>query len=190
MKRRPLVSVIGNAEVPDDDVRIGLAEEVGRLLVDAGARVVTGGRRGVMAAAMRGARAAARYREGDTIGLYPGHDPDGASEFADIVIATGLDFARNLLVANSDGIIVVGGSAGTLVELASAWHFRRPVVALDTPGWGQRVAGTRLDERVRVDESVMPVADDVVHLAATPADAVELIMQLIPLHTKRHQPLL
>jgi hypothetical protein len=64
------------------------------------------------------------------------------------------------------------------------------VVALDTPGWGQRVAGTRLDERVRVDESVMPVADDVVRLAATPADAVELIMQLIPLHTKRHQPLL
>jgi hypothetical protein len=36
----------------------------------------------------------------------------------------------------------------------------------------------------------MPVADDVVRLAATPADAVELIMQLIPLHTKRHQPLL
>lgn len=92
--------------------------------------------------------------------------------------------------ADSDGIIVVGGSAGTLVELASAWHFRRPVVALDTPGWGRRVAGTRLDERVRVDETVIPVADDVVRLAVTPAEAVTVIMQLIPLHTRRHQPLL
>jgi uncharacterized protein (TIGR00725 family) len=188
-QRRPLVSVIGNADVPDGDERIPLAEEVGRLLVQAGARVVTGGRRGVIEAAMRGARMARGYREGDTIALYPGHDPNGASEYADIVIATGLDFARNLLVANSDGVIVVGGSSGTLVELASAWHFRRPIVALDTPGWGQRVAGTRLDERVRVDESVMPPDEDVVRLAATPADAVAMVMRLIPLHTRRHKPL-
>jgi hypothetical protein len=57
-----------------------------------------------MAAAMDGAHTSARYADGDTIAILPGHDPNEASSSADIVLATGMNLARNLIVANSDGV--------------------------------------------------------------------------------------
>ncbi|MBM3853942.1 MAG: acyl-CoA synthetase, partial [Verrucomicrobia bacterium] len=97
---------------------------MGRLLVDHGCRVVTGGLGGIMAAAMEGARQSTKYREGDTIAVLPGHDPAEAAESADIVLATGMSLGRNIVVANADGLIAIGGGAGTLSEIALAWQLR------------------------------------------------------------------
>ena len=54
------------------------------------------------------------------MGLIPETDPDDAyaSKAADIVIPTGLDHARNLVVAQSDAVIAIGGGAGTLSDMA------------------------------------------------------------------------
>lgn len=179
--RRLLVAVIGDSNLGQNDLKIELARDVGRLLVDSGFRVVTGGLGGVMAAAMDGAHTSARYADGDTIAVLPGHDPNEASSSADIVLATGMNLARNLIVANSDGVIAIGGGAGTLSEIALAWQMRRPVVALAVDGWSKKLGASRIDGRVRQSD----VEDDQVHAASTPADAVRMIAELMPRYSKR-----
>jgi hypothetical protein len=180
-KRRSIIAVIGDSNPPPEDARLRMASEVGRLLVDHGCRVITGGLGGVMAAAMAGARQSDKYREGDTIAVIPSHDPSEAAESADIVLATGLGLGRNIIVANADGVIAIGGGAGTLSEVALAWQLRRPIVALDADGWSRRIAAMPLDGRKRQPD----VEDDKVHLARAPAEAVRLILSLVPRHAKR-----
>ena len=104
------------------------AEEVGRLLAERGCAVVTGGLDEVMEAAHRGAKAAG----GTTIAILPGEDRRAANAWADHVVVTGIGHARNLAVAASgEAVIAVGGSYGTLAEMALALRLGRRVVALD-----------------------------------------------------------
>lgn len=147
MVRRRVVSVVGGAT--GSEPLLAEAEALGRALVDAGFRVATGGRGGVMAAASRGARSSPRWTEGTVVGLLPGLDAADANPWVDVVIPTGLHHARNtLLVAMADAVVAVGGGAGTLSEIALAWVHGKPVVALDLgEGWSARLAGERLDER-------------------------------------------
>jgi uncharacterized protein (TIGR00725 family) len=122
---RPQVSVVGSGA--ENEVR---AEEVGRMLAERGCTVVCGGLGEVMAAAARGAKA----EGGTTIGILPGLSRDEANEWIDHVVLTGLGHARNALVAASgDAVIAVGGSYGTLTEIAFARILGRPVVILE-PG--------------------------------------------------------
>ena len=107
------------------------AEEVGRLLAEQGATVVTGGLGEVMSAASRGARSAG----GTTIGILPGESRTHANEWLDHVVVTGIGHGRNLaVVASGDAVIAVGGRYGTLAEIGFALTLGRPVVVLE-PGW-------------------------------------------------------
>jgi uncharacterized protein (TIGR00725 family) len=104
------------------------AEEVGRLLAERGCTVVSGGLDEVMAAAHRGAKAAG----GVTIAILPGENRHAANPWADHVVVTGIGHARNLAVAASgDAVIAVGGSYGTIAEIALALRLGRRVVALE-----------------------------------------------------------
>lgn len=106
-----------------------LAEEVGRLLAEAGAVVLTGGRGGVMAAASRGAAQAG----GLVVGILPGDDASQANPWVALPIVTGLGEARNaILMRTAQAVIAVGGEYGTLSEIAFALKFGRPVVGLHT----------------------------------------------------------
>jgi len=127
------------------------AEEVGRLLAERGCTVVTGGLGEVMAAAHRGASAGG----GATIAILPGEDRTAANPWAEHVVVTGIGHARNLAVAASgDAVVAVGGSYGTLAEMALALRLGRRVVALEGA----------------------PAVDGVI-VAATPAEAVELALR-------------
>lgn len=140
------------------DEAYSAARELGRALVDAGYRVVTGGMTGVMEAASRGAHESAAYVEGSVVGIIPSADAERANAYVDLVIPSGLGYSRNTLVINSaDAVVAVAGGAGTLNELAMAWQLDKPIVALDIPGWSQRLAGTRIDERAR--EEILAAAD-------------------------------
>jgi uncharacterized protein (TIGR00725 family) len=120
------VAVIGSGA--EHEVR---AEEVGRLLAEQGHTVVCGGGHEVMAAAARGAKSAG----GTTVGILAGETRADANEWIDHVIVTGIGHARNLAVsASGDAVIAVGGSWGTLAEIAFAKLLGRPVVVLE-PGW-------------------------------------------------------
>ena len=125
------------------------AEQVGRLLAERGCVVVTGGLGEVMAAAMRGAKAAG----GTTIGILPGESRSQANPWCDHVVATGIGHGRNLaVVASGDAVIAVGGSWGTLAEIGYARTLGRRVVVLD-PGWAvdglERAADARGRGRAR-----------------------------------------
>jgi uncharacterized protein (TIGR00725 family) len=120
------VSVIGSGTEHEAS-----AEEVGRLLAERGATVVTGGLGEVMAAAARGAKAAG----GTTIGILPGETRDRANAWTDHVVVTGIGHGRNLaVVASGDVVIAVGGKYGTLAEIGLALTLGRRVVVLE-PGW-------------------------------------------------------
>jgi len=139
------ISVVGSGAE-----HVERAEEVGRLLAEQGATVVTGGLGEVMAAASRGAKGAG----GTTIGILPGETRAGANPWLDHVVISGIGHARNLaVVASGDAVIAVGGRFGTLAEIGFALTLERPVVVLE-PGW--EVEGT--------------------HRAATPEEAVEFAL--------------
>jgi len=145
----------GGGASPGD---VAVAREVGRLLAAAGAVVVSGGAGGVMAGATEGARAAG----GITLALLPGTSRQGAD--ATVAVPTGLGEARNVLVVRaSDALMAVGGSWGTLSEIALARRTGRPVVSLR--GW-------------RIDGP--PVGDEPV-VATGPDDAVERALALLGL---------
>jgi uncharacterized protein (TIGR00725 family) len=112
-----------------DATLLGTAYDVGEGLAAAGYVVVTGGLGGVMAAAARGAKAAG----GHVVGLLPGTDPAMANEWVDVAIPTGLGQMRNVLVAQANALVAVGGSWGTLTEIAFARRLGRPVVTVH--GW-------------------------------------------------------
>ena len=168
-ERVPVAAVIG-ATRPSERLE-GAAVDIGRRLVDRGFRVATGGLGGVMSAACRGARESAAWREGVTVGVLPGLIAGDANPYVDVVIPTGLNFARNVvLVAMADVVIAMGGGSGTLSEIALAWQHGKPVIALDLgEGWSAQLAGTRLDDR----------RDDVLHPAATAEEAVALASELV-----------
>ncbi len=123
------VAVIGPGESATD-VEVAAARLAGRLLAEAGAVVVTGGLGGVMAAAASGASAAG----GLSLGLLPGLDRAAADPAHTVTVPTGLGELRNgLVVRAADAVLCVGGSWGTLSEVALAVRTGVPVVALG--GW-------------------------------------------------------
>jgi uncharacterized protein (TIGR00725 family) len=132
------VAVVGPGESASNE-DVAAAHSVGRLLAEAGAIVLTGGLGGVMAAASAGATEAG----GVSVALLPGDDRSVSS--ATVVIPTGLGELRNgLLVRSADAVIAVGGSWGTLSEIALAVRTGVPIVCLG--GWDVRdAAGVPLE---------------------------------------------
>jgi len=134
------------------------AERLGYLLAEAGYTVICGGYGGTMEAACRGAKAAG----GLTIGVLPGTDADEANPYIDIPIVTGMGEARNvILVRSAAAIVAVGGSYGTLSEIAHALRIGVPVVALAS--W-------------EIERSGHPTAP--IRRASGPTEAAALALQL------------
>jgi hypothetical protein len=106
------------------------ARRVGELLADAGAVVFCGGGTGVMAAVAAGVRA----RGGLAVGVWSGDDRSDASPDLSVTVVTNMGQARNaIIVLSADAVIVVGGSWGTLSEIALARRRDVPVVSIG--GW-------------------------------------------------------
>jgi len=155
-KRRRIIAVIGGGEPSPTEAR--QAEEVGRELARRGAIVVCGGLGGVMEAACRGASAGG----GLTIGILPGDSASTANPYVQIPIVTSLGYARNVAVVKTgQAVIAVGGSYGTLSEIAHALQNGIPVIGLNT--WS-------MSRRGQPDTSIIPAQD--------PIDAVNKALDL------------
>lgn len=157
-RARRYVSVIGASQATPGLERE--AEEVGRLLAGLGCVVVCGGKEGVMAAVARGVAAAG----GVSIGILPDADRRHAAPDLTFSLCTAIGHARNLcVVASGDVVLAVGGSWGTLSEIALARTLGREVVLLHTwevtPPGGGPPAG--------------------VHRAASAGEAAELVKALL-----------
>jgi hypothetical protein len=122
-----IIAVIGGAETTKKNLKV--AEEVGRLIARSGNHLITGGMGGVMEAASRGAKSA----KGLVIGISPSTDKASANEYVDIPIVTGMNQARNIVIARTcDCAIAIDGRYGTLSEIAFCLMFGIPVVGIDT----------------------------------------------------------
>jgi uncharacterized protein (TIGR00725 family) len=146
----------GHATAADKD-----AEEVGKLLANRGAIVVCGGLGGVMEAACKGAFACG----GQTIGFLPGTDHDKGNSYLSVELPTGLGELRNgLVVGVAEAVIAVGGSWGTLSEIALAVGARKPTVVLH--GW--KIQGPlypNFPEFVPVDSAEAAVTEALARIA-------------------------
>jgi uncharacterized protein (TIGR00725 family) len=119
------IAVIGAGNA--DPREMAAAGAVGALVAKHGSVLVCGGLGGVMEAACRGAKEAG----GTTVGILPGTEE--GNSYLDIIIRTGLGHARNILVVlSADAVIAVGGSYGTLSEIAIALRTGRPVYGINT----------------------------------------------------------
>ncbi len=157
MTERPYVAVCGAGVASEREA--AWAEEIGRLLAEAGAVLVCGGLGGVMDAAARGCASAG----GTSIGILPGESRSAASPHLSVAIPTGLGEARNALVVRAaDVVIAVGGEFGTLSEIALALKTGRPVVGLGT--W----------ELARDGQAV-----EAIERASNPAEAVRRALVLV-----------
>lgn len=152
------VAVVGPGATASAD-ELAAAHEAGRLLAGRGAVVLTGGLAGVMAAAAAGAREAG----GTSVGLLPGTERADGDPAHTVLVATGLGELRNgLLVRACDAVLVIGGSWGTLSELALAMRTALPVVCLS--GWAiTDAAGARIP----------------IEVAVTPAAAVDQLLHSV-----------
>ncbi|MEV6279517.1 dethiobiotin synthetase [Nocardia sp. NPDC051832] len=131
------------------------ARAVGRLLAEASATVLCGGGEGVMAAVAGGARSA----RGLVIGIRPDTDRTASCDGLSAVLYTNMGEARNaILVWSADAVIVIGGSWGTLSELALA-HRRGGIPVISLNGWHVTdAAGEPLDTGYTADSPESAVA--------------------------------
>lgn len=181
---RKIVAIVGDSKIDKDGDKYKIAFETGKALVDNGYRIQSGGLAGVMEAAFAGAKASEKYKEGDTIAIIPSFDRTRKNEHADIVISTGMDMIRNAIVANADAVVAIGGGAGTLSEIAFAWPMLRLILAYDNvDGWSQKVAGTRLDNRIRYED----IPEDKVYAVSSPKEVIEYLNKYADKYTKYHK---
>src|SRR6266568_5065842 len=174
MARPLLITVIGKAaRDPKDPVpprALAAAEEVGKLLAERGAVVVTGGLSGVMEAVSRGAKNAG----GLVIGILPGLDKRDANAYVDVAITTGMGWMRNTLtVRAADAVIMISGGIGTLNELTVAYQDKPTVVLEGSGGWSDRIREIAYRGK-HLDES----GSATLHFASTPEEAVDLALRL------------
>lgn len=138
-----------------------LAYKLGAAIAKQGWVVLTGGRSfGVMDAAMRGAS----DHNGLTIGVLPGDNLNGSSQFAQIKILTGLGSARNNInILSSHVIVVLGMAAGTASEVALAIKANKKIVFLNQDelsiGFFKKMGTYRIVLADSVKESINQIND-------------------------------
>lgn len=121
------VGIIGG-NIPDS-VSKKNARRMGELIAKNGYILVNGGMRGVMEASARGAKSA----NGLVIAILPGKSAEEANRYVDIAIPTGMGYLRNsVVVLNSDILVAIDGSYGTLSEIAYAQIYNKTVFGINT----------------------------------------------------------
>ena len=180
--RRFAIGVVGDVHMGKGTKKWELAVSLGQRLVDQNYRIISGGHGDLAKALAEGARKSKQYRDGDLIAILPGFDPTVADKYSDIAIATGIDHARNMIVANSDAVVAIGGGAGTLSEIALAWALKRLVLAFRVDGWSGKLAGKRIDSR----ERCRGLSEDQVYPVDTAEDVIRYLGKLLPRYNKRH----
>jgi uncharacterized protein (TIGR00730 family) len=117
-----IVAIFGAGDVDSGDRIFQLAEELGRLLAEAGFTIVNGGCGGIMLASAKGAASVG----GKTIGVTcTAFGRSGANRYTVEEIETGsLEERLQTLVKLGQAYIVLPGSTGTLLELAMVWELK------------------------------------------------------------------
>ncbi len=136
----PSVSIFGSARTVPTHPYFALAEEISRLLSDAGFSVVSGGGPGIMEAVNKGAYAGKSPSVGLNIQLP--HEQSG-NPYQDISLSFRHFFARKVMfVKYASAYVVLPGGFGTLDELMEIMTLiqtgksrRIPIILVHAPFW-------------------------------------------------------
>jgi len=124
---KTVIGVIGAGDANGEECLT--AQEVGSEIAKRKCVLVCGAMGGVMEAACKGAKS----EGGLTIGIIPGDSKTQSNPYVDIPVVTAMSHARNVIVVrSSDAIIAIGGSYGTLSEIAFALRLEIPVIGINT----------------------------------------------------------
>lgn len=184
----PAVTIFGSARTRTDSPVYGVAEQVGRSLVNAGFAVITGGGPGIMEAANRGAREAGGISVGLNIEL---PFEQSLNPFVNVAVSFRYFFVRKTMFAKyAEAFVIFPGGFGTLDEMFEALtliqtdklqHF--PVLLYGSDYWKPLLdwlSGTVEDhgnisprdlDLMQVTDSVDHIVDTIVRAHDSPAAA-------------------
>tara|TARA_A100001037_G_scaffold72355_1_gene64706 strand:+ start:2801 stop:3262 length:462 start_codon:yes stop_codon:yes gene_type:complete len=121
------ISVFGGREI-SKDIYINTLE-IGRKLAEENFLVFCGGGDGVMEAISKGVQ----EKNGTVIGILKGRELDEGNDYLTFPIATGIDIARNAILAyNCDVAVAISGKYGTMSEIAYGLQLGKPVIGYKT----------------------------------------------------------
>ena len=124
------IAVIGSNEIQNEKNKL-IAYELGVELAKNNFILVCGGHQGVMKYVAKGVKA----NNGLTIGILPENNTSFANKYIDVKIATGMGYARNIIIIKSVDIVVsIEGASGTLSEIAHAMNENKLVIVLENTG--------------------------------------------------------
>jgi uncharacterized protein (TIGR00730 family) len=175
----PGISVFGSARTTPDQPYYQKAQEVGRLIAEAGFSVVTGGGPGIMEGANRGAKAAG----GESVGLniiLPFEQV--ANPYLTKVINFRYFFVRKVMFSKyAVGFIFFPGGYGTMDEfydtitlIQTGKIHRLPIALVGKDFWEKHVEWVR-ETMLRRFENISPEDMDLFTMTNSPADAVQHI---------------
>lgn len=176
----PAISVFGSARTKPGTRDYELGETVGRLLVEAGFAVITGGGPGVMEAANKGA-----YEAGGTsvgLGIELPHE-QGVNNYVNLGIHFRYFFARKtMFVKYAQGFIVLPGGFGTFDELFESLTLvqtrtvtRFPVVLVGHHYWDGLVDWLR--DTVLPEGTISDTDFDLFTVTDDPLEAVAIVQE-------------
>jgi len=176
----PAVSVFGSARTKPGHPDYVAGEAVGRMLVEAGYAVITGGGPGVMEAANKGAAEAG----GTSVGL--GIElpfEQGVNEYVNLGINFRYFFARKtMFLKYAQGFIVMPGGFGTFDELFEAVTLVQthkvtqfPLVLVGKDYWGGLLEWIR--STALKHGTISDVDLDIIYLTDDPAEAVRHVVE-------------
>ncbi len=176
----PAVSIFGSARTSPGHIYYQLAEQIARLLSDAGFSIISGGGPGIMEAANKGAF----YGKSPSVGLniqLP-HEQH-SNPYQDISQTFHHFFARKVMfVKFAAAYVVLPGGFGTMDELMEALTLiqtgktrKIPIILVSSAFWQGMLDWFR---NIMVEEGMIGIDDmDLIHVIDEPRQVVEAIFK-------------
>ena len=177
----PCVSVFGSARTLSTNPMYKEAEKIGKLLVEAGFGVITGGGPGIMEAANKGAKLALGSSVGLNIELpFEQHDNPYIDE--DKSLDFDYFFVRKVMFMKySQGFVVMPGGFGTLDELFEAITLiqtkkaeKFPIILVGSSFW--KKCYSWLNEELLSNYNYISIEDlDLISIVDTPKEVISIL---------------
>jgi uncharacterized protein (TIGR00730 family) len=173
------VSIFGSARTHPDDPQYEAAQEVARLLAEAGFAIITGAGPGIMEAANKGAKLAGGLSIGCNIEL---PFEQGANPFVDTLVNFRYFFVRKtMFIKYSNAFIIFPGGFGTLDEAFEALTliqtgkiYQFPVIMFGRHYWAGLIRW--LQSRVLGEAKIGPGDLDLLLLTDDPQEAAHAVI--------------
>jgi uncharacterized protein (TIGR00730 family) len=173
------VTIFGSARISPEDPMYRAAQEVARLLAEAGFAIITGAGPGIMEAANKGAKDGGGQSIGCNIEL---PFEQGANPYVDTLINFRYFFVRKtMFIKYSIGFIIFPGGFGTLDELFEAITliqtgkiYKFPVILFGRHYWAGLLRW--LQSRALSERKISPGDIDLMILTDDPAEAAQAVI--------------